>query len=185
MPSPALKRSAAAIASALLLNPFWIAFAGCAKNPPPAAPARPPAKAVVSLDSFAGFGFEIPAGWERASDPNNPGAAAYIVMKGRNTGDADGELRVDVDEAEFPTARESVASLAREEPEIRFDSVSIDGVEGIKFELPVGAFTAAQYIAIAVRNGKKYSIWAGANKRAKASAAWEHVLKTWRWNSSH
>jgi hypothetical protein len=139
------------------------------------------AYAVPVMASFADFRFEIPAGWRR-EQPGGENTKAALVLDGEKPNTVDGLLTVDSGKPAVSTARAMAQSLARKDGQVFPDSISIDGIEGIRVETPSENLSRPHFAVVAFRKGKVYLIMAAEQNGADVSEAFDHVLKTWHWN---
>jgi len=137
-----------------------------------------------TMTSFADFGFEIPAGWAKA-EPDTPHTVAEILHGGAVWHQADGMLKVDFGKPVLPTPRELAQSLAGEDGHVLPNPILLDGIEAFRVETSSKDMSRPCLAVVVIRGGKFYAIMAAATRGADVSAAFDQVLKSWRWSNSH
>jgi len=135
------------------------------------------------MASFGEFGFEIPAGWLNVP-PEHDDQKAYLLLNSNDWRKTDGRIDVDVGKPAFSTARQLAQRLAGKEGKVRSEPFAVDGVEGVRVDLLSPDVHQPRFCAIVFRDGQAYLIFAAQSRGHDVSDAFEHVLKTWHWNTA-
>ena len=171
----------ATITYTLLIGVFCLSVISQAKRGRQAgAPERPPAAASTPT-SFGAFDFNIPAGWSNAGTAAGK-AKAVIILNARTRPPADGVLRVEAGRPTLPTARQVAETFAADGGRVIPDPVSIDGVEGVRVETTSTDLSRPRHVVVVFKGDQAFLIMAAAANEVDVSAAFDDVLRTWRWN---
>lgn len=140
-----------------------------------------PASDKPVMGSFGEFRFEIPAGWMSVPPPRDS-QKAFLLLNSNDWTKADGRIDVDVGTPALSTARQLAKSVAGKEGKVRAEPTFVDGVEGVRVDMPSPNVTQPRFCAVVFRDGQAYLIFAAQSPGHDVSDAFEHILKTWRWN---
>lgn len=142
--------------------------------------AAPAASDKPVTTSYGEFEFEIPAGWTSVR-PEHEDQKAYLLLNSNDWRNADGRIDVDLGTPALPTARQLAKSVAGKNGKIQRQPIFLDGVEGVRVDMPSPNVEQPSFCAIVFRGGQAYLIFAAQAPGHDVSQAFEHVVKTWRW----
>ncbi len=132
--------------------------------------------------NFGPYSFNVPIGWKQ-DFPDQLKTAAVLLLNGRTWYKADGMIKLDVARPAFPSARATAIEMAGKDGRVLPGVVQVDGVEGVKVETP-STDMARPCLAVALfRDQKLYLIMGASAHGTDISAAFDEVVRTWRWNS--
>ncbi len=135
----------------------------------------PPEPTVVSLKDFQ---FEIPTGWQLGRSEREK-TQALLVQPGKDG--PTGMMQVDAGTPALPDVRQMAQSFVGGDGRILPEPTAVDGISGIRVETPSADLSRPRHIVVVSRNDQVYLIMAAATSDHDVSAAFDHVIKTWRW----
>lgn len=140
----------------------------------------PPA-ANNQLTDFAGFQFEVPAKWAVARNDYESTRAKLGLLDPVHRQWV-GLLKVDAGEPVERDPEKVAAGYVKNGGEVT--PMMLDGVAGLRFRAPERGLAEPSRGVVALKGDELYLIYAAGEHGADILPAFEHVLKTWRWEET-
>ena len=136
----------------------------------------PRAPTVVLLKDFQ---FEIPTGWQLGRSEREK-TQALLVQPAKDG--PTGMMQVDAGTPALPDPKQMAQSFVGGDGRILPEPTFVDGIAGIRVETPSADLSRPRHIVVVSRNDQVYLIMAATTTDHDVSAAFDHVIKTWRGN---